>query len=52
MLEADWLGNDAQVLKDAIAKDAEATRKLADALTIFDGMEKKTTTLIKELLSA
>lgn len=52
MFEADWLGNDAQTLKDAIANDAEAARKLTDALTIFDGMEQKTTVLIKELLSA
>lgn len=52
VLETDWLSGGGQALKAAMTHDAEATRKLADALSIFDGMEQKTKVLIREQLSS
>ncbi|KAI0793499.1 aldolase [Abortiporus biennis] len=48
----DYLANGGNALKDALAADAEATRKLADALKIFNDMEQKTRKLIVEHLQA
>ncbi|KAI0078880.1 aldolase [Panus rudis PR-1116 ss-1] len=46
----DYLANGASALREYLASDAEATRKLADALRIFGEMEDKTKALIcKEL---
>ena len=44
----DYIANNAAALREAIAADAETTRKLADALKIFGEMETK----LKELLRA
>ena len=44
--DVDYLANDAAVFKEALAADAEATRKLADALKIFGEMEQRTKDLI------
>lgn len=42
LLEVQYLADNAAKLKDALASDAETTRKLADALKLFDECEKKT----------
>ena len=39
-------------LKEAIAVDAETSRKLADALKIFGEMEEKTKELLRAALKA
>ena len=48
MKNTDYIANNAAALREAIAADAETTRKLADALKIFGEMETK----LKELLRA
>ena len=48
----DYLENDGADLKEAIAEDAETTRKLADALKIFGEMEVQTKELIRAVLQA
>lgn len=50
--DTDFLANDADALRKALAADAEATRKLADALKIFDEMEQKTKELARKELTA
>ncbi|THU97473.1 aldolase [Dendrothele bispora CBS 962.96] len=50
-LSADYLANDGALLKESLAKDAETTRKLDDALKIFDECEKKTKDLILSIAS-
>ena len=50
LYKTDYLVNGADALKQALAADAESTRKLADALKIFDEMEQKTKELIKKEL--
>ncbi|KAH9937687.1 aldolase [Fomitopsis serialis] len=49
--KTDFLANRADALRQALAADAEATRKLADALKIFGEMELKTKDLIRKQLS-
>ena len=48
MVQTDYLADGAKALKSAIAEDAEAARKLSEALSIFDEQEK----LLKELIKA
>ncbi|OBZ79776.1 Transaldolase [Grifola frondosa] len=49
--ETDFLANGADALRQALAADAEATRKLDDALKIFGEMEERAKVLIRaELL--
>ncbi|KAI0961558.1 hypothetical protein AcV7_000630 [Taiwanofungus camphoratus] len=48
--KTDFLANGANALEQALVADAEATRKLADALKIFDEMEQKTKDLIRKEL--
>ena len=48
----DYLANGAEALREALAQDAEATRKLADALKIFGEMEEKTKALLRAKLSS
>ncbi|KAH9835558.1 aldolase [Rhodofomes roseus] len=50
--KTDFLANGADALRQALAVDAEATRKLADALKIFGEMEQKTKDLIRKQLSS
>lgn len=45
--EVDYLANGAALLKEALASDAEVTRKLGDALKIFDEAEVKTKAYIR-----
>ena len=52
VLQVDYLADSAQALRNAFAQDAEATRKMEDALKIFDEMEQKTKTLIRAQLSS
>jgi len=47
----DFLANGADALRQALKADNEATRKLADALKIFNEMEQKTKDLIRKELS-
>ncbi|KAH9946618.1 aldolase [Amylocystis lapponica] len=47
----DFLTNGGVALEKALAADTDATRKLADALKIFDEMEQKTKELIRKELS-
>ncbi|RPD82548.1 aldolase [Lentinus tigrinus ALCF2SS1-7] len=47
-----YLENNGTALGEAIAADAETTRKLADALKIFGEMEEKTKELIRAALNA
>lgn len=49
--KTDFLANGGDALKESLAADAEATRKLADALKIFAEMELKTKELIRKQLS-
>ncbi|KAF5364750.1 hypothetical protein D9758_009309 [Tetrapyrgos nigripes] len=49
-LTADYLANDGALLKESLAKDAETTRKLDDALKLFDECEKKTKQLILSMV--
>ncbi|CCM07099.1 uncharacterized protein FIBRA_09426 [Fibroporia radiculosa] len=46
----DFLADGASALRQALAADAEATRKLADALKIFGEMEQKTRELVRKEL--
>jgi len=48
---ADYLANDGTLLKQSLARDAETTRKLEDALQLFDECEKKTKELILSIAS-
>ena len=48
----DYLNNNAAALKDALAVDAESTRKLSDALRIFGEQEQKTKELIRVQLES
>lgn len=48
----DYLANGAEALREALAQDAEATRKLADALKIFGEMEEKTKALLRAKLES
>lgn len=48
----DYLANDAAALKEAFKKDAETSRKMADALRIFGEMETKTKDLLRAALQA
>lgn len=41
-IDIDYLTNGGALIREALAADAEAERKLADALQIFDEFEKKT----------
>ncbi|KAI0732392.1 aldolase [Fomitopsis betulina] len=50
--KTDFLANGGVALREALAADAEATRKLADALKIFSDMELKTKELIHKQLSS
>ncbi|KAJ3553040.1 hypothetical protein NM688_g3833 [Phlebia brevispora] len=50
--DINFLADNGSALREALAADAEATRKLADALKIFDEMEQRTKELIKTQLSA
>ncbi|GBE78196.1 Transaldolase [Sparassis crispa] len=50
ILETNFLSKGADALRQALAADAEAQRKLADALKIFDEMEQQTKTLIRQEL--
>ncbi|KZT65127.1 aldolase [Daedalea quercina L-15889] len=50
--KTDFLANGGDALRQALAADAEATRKLADALKIFGEMELKTKELIRKQLSS
>ncbi|GJE86114.1 transaldolase family protein [Phanerochaete sordida] len=52
VLQTDFLANGGEALRIAFEQDAEATRKLADALLIFDEMEQKTKALIRAQLSS
>ena len=45
-----YLENGATALREAIATDAETTRKLTDALKIFGEMETKTKELVRAAL--
>ncbi|PCH36836.1 aldolase [Wolfiporia cocos MD-104 SS10] len=47
----DFLADGAGALRQSLTADAEATRKLADALKIFDEMEQKTKELIRKQLT-
>lgn len=49
VLFADYLASDGALLKDALLKDVESTRKLNDALKLFDDFEKQTKEYINEL---
>ena len=51
-LDTDYLADGAKALKGALADDAEATRKLADALKIFGEMEQRSKDLIQAQLHA
>ena len=48
----DYLAGRASALKDALAVDAEASRKLAEALKIFGEMEERAKELIRMQLSS
>ncbi|KAK7694652.1 hypothetical protein QCA50_001839 [Cerrena zonata] len=50
-VQVDYLADDAQALRTSLAEDAEASRKLADALKIFDEKEQHTKELIRKVLS-
>ena len=47
-----YIENNGAALREALAADAETTRKLADALKIFGEMEDKTKELIRAALQA
>ncbi|KAI0655083.1 hypothetical protein C8Q70DRAFT_442119 [Cubamyces menziesii] len=47
-----YLENGAAALREAFAHDAEASRKMADALKIFGEMEEKTKELLRVALRA
>ncbi|KAJ3935652.1 MAG: hypothetical protein NXY57DRAFT_1035937 [Lentinula lateritia] len=49
ILSADYLASDGILLKEALEKDVESTRKLNDALKLFDEAEKKTKEYIHEI---
>uniref|UniRef100_A0A0W0FUW9 Transaldolase n=1 Tax=Moniliophthora roreri TaxID=221103 RepID=A0A0W0FUW9_MONRR len=49
-LSKDYLVQSGEALREAIQDDEEVTRKLADALSLFDDFEKKTRELVKTLL--
>lgn len=51
-LAADYIKAGGDALRVALAKDIEATRKLAEALSIFDQKEQQTKVLIRGILSA
>lgn len=48
----DYLVAGGAALKEALERNTEATRKLADALQIFSEMEAKTKDLIRDKLTA
>ncbi|KAI0669894.1 aldolase [Trametes maxima] len=48
----DYLADEGAALRDAFAADAEASRKMADALRIFGEMEGKTKELLRAALRA
>ena len=50
--KTDCLANGGDALRKSLAADAEATRKLADALKIFAEMEQKTKELIRKQLGS
>ena len=50
--KTDFLANGGDALRVSLAADAEATRKLADALKIFADMELKTKELIRKQLTS
>ncbi|KAI0361615.1 aldolase [Trametes cingulata] len=47
-----YLENEGAALREAFAADAEASRKMADALRIFGEMEEKTRVLLRAMLQA
>lgn len=49
IISADYLASDGALLKDALLKDVESTRKLNDALKLFDDFEQQTKVYIAEL---
>ena len=50
--DGDYLVNDAALLIEYFVRDTEASRKMADALKIFDDAEQQTKVLIRKELSS
>lgn len=50
--DGDYLVNDAALLTEYFVRDTEASRKMADALKIFDDAEQQTKVLIRKELSS
>ncbi|KAK1218329.1 hypothetical protein PQX77_019000 [Marasmius sp. AFHP31] len=49
-LKTDYLANDGEALRLAIEKDEDVSRRLSDALSLFDDFEKKTKDLVKAMI--
>ena len=47
-----FLADGGRALKESLAADAESSRKLAEALQIFDEMEQRTKELLRKELSS
>jgi transaldolase len=52
VFDADYLSNNAAALRIALTKDAETSRKIKEALEIFDRQEKESIQFLRKALSA
>ncbi|KAK1227647.1 hypothetical protein PQX77_009349, partial [Marasmius sp. AFHP31] len=50
LVKTDYLANDGDALRLAIEKDEDVSRRLSDALSLFDDFEKKTKDLVKAMI--